>query len=257
MTRARLARRRVDRPRSGAGRGQLGAAARGALGPKQRRSHRRGRRCAAAAPRHGKNRIASRGRARRRARRRHRAASLSGGNCVRPGGAGGPRCHSSRALASAEAAGRLSLVAQPLHVQAKALRARAAEQAYLVRAVALQKRPLVAGAEWLAERAVEGAAVARRVQHKRSPPRSWQAASSAAWPRLRRSQRSSCCPRPETLPSGRAAPAARSGRGRRRRRSNSNPPQDFPACGAARSRRRRRAASRERTASRSTRSGPK
>lgn len=136
---------------------------------------------------------------------------------------------SSRALASAEAAGRLSLVAQPLHAQAKALRARAAEQAYLVRAVALQKRPLVAGAEWLAERAVEGAAVARRVRHKRSPPRSWQAASSAAWPRLRRSQRSSCCPRPETLPSGRAAPAARSGRGRRRRRSNSNPPQDFPA----------------------------
>lgn len=75
----------------------MGAAARGALGPKQRRGHRRGRRCAAAAPRHGMNRIASRGRARRRARRRHRAASLSGGNCVRPGGAGGPRCQLARA----------------------------------------------------------------------------------------------------------------------------------------------------------------
>jgi hypothetical protein len=61
----------------GAGRGQLGAVARSALGPKQRRGHRRGRRCAAAAPRHGKSRRAGRGRARRRARGRHRAASLS------------------------------------------------------------------------------------------------------------------------------------------------------------------------------------
>lgn len=147
----------------------------------------------------------------------------------------------SRALAGAEAAGRLSLVAQPLHAQAQALQAHAAEQAYLVRAVALQNRPLVAGAEWLAERAVEGAAVARRVHRVQrpllqvadatTPAQSFTAAQLAC--RIERGLAPLAALAEKSMLSGRAAPAARSGRWCSRpsssRRRRSNTPQDFPA----------------------------